>query len=229
MVTRRASPADIQNRACQLKASATQADSGSPMAPPTPRVALIEAMAVEVIFGGVTSRIRLIPTGMKPIARPCRARPASIGSRVSDMAQVAEPTSRITELTSSTRCLPNMSPRRPAIGIATAAASRVAVITQDELAAEVCSRQRQLTLDRDHQGLHQRGGQATEAEDHHGDQGLARCGDHRGLGAGSGSAGGGGRLGGHGFLRSARGGRGAARRRNACHSQQSWERLSQHC
>ena len=56
-----ASPTDIQNSACQLKSSATQADSGRPMAPPTPRVALIDAIAVLVIAGGVTSRISEMP------------------------------------------------------------------------------------------------------------------------------------------------------------------------
>ncbi len=37
------------------------------------------------------------------------------------------------------RRLPNMSPRRPATGVATAAASSVAVMTQDALDAEVSS------------------------------------------------------------------------------------------
>ena len=122
-----------------MKSWATQADSGRPMAPPTPRVALIEAIAVPVMCGGVTSRIRLMPTGMKPIARPCRVRPTSIGVSESESAQMTEPTSSTAALTESTRCLPNMSASRPATGIATAAPSRVAVITQEALAADVCS------------------------------------------------------------------------------------------
>ena len=75
-----ASPTDIQNSACQSKFSATHADRGSPIAPPTPSVALIDAIAVFVSAGGVTSRISEMPTGMKPIASPWRTRPASIGS-----------------------------------------------------------------------------------------------------------------------------------------------------
>ena len=47
-----ASPAATQNRACQSPESAIQAESGRPIAPPTPRVALIAAMAVEVSPAG---------------------------------------------------------------------------------------------------------------------------------------------------------------------------------
>ena len=93
-----ARPTDIQNSACQSKLSATQADSGRPMAPPTPRVALMDAIAVLVIAGGVTSRISEMPTGMKPMARPCSTRPVSIGSNESDNAQTREPATSSREL-----------------------------------------------------------------------------------------------------------------------------------
>ena len=86
-----ASTAESQNRACQSWSSAIHADSGRPIAPPTPRVALIAAIAVPVSRGGVISRISEMPTGMKPIARPCRARPASIGTSESDSAHTTEP------------------------------------------------------------------------------------------------------------------------------------------
>ena len=134
---RAADPAATQNRVCQSPTSTIQAESGRPIAPPTPSVALIAAMAVVAISGGVNSRMKAMPTGMKPIERPCSPRPTSIGSNVSENAQMSEPTIRISELASSTRCLPTRSATRPAIGIATAAASSVAVITQAALAAEV--------------------------------------------------------------------------------------------
>src|SRR6478735_1251054 len=131
--TSTARPVATQKSACQSPVWAIQAESGRPIAPPTPRVALIAATAVVAIAGGTTSRIRLMPTGMKPIARPCRARPATTGPRVEDRAQVREPAKRRTELPTSTRCLPKRSARRPAIGIATAAPSSVAVTTHAAL------------------------------------------------------------------------------------------------
>ena len=138
-LTSRARPADIQNSACQSKSCATQAASGSPIAPPTPSVALMAEMAVVVMCGGVISRIRLIPTGMNPAASPWNARPTSIGISESAWAQISEPTISRAAVTMSTRCLPNMSANRPAIGIDTAAASRVEVTTQPAFAGEVCS------------------------------------------------------------------------------------------
>lgn len=138
--TRIDSAADTQNSPCQFQASAIQADSGRPMAPPTPRVALIAAIAIDVIRGGVTSRIRLMPTGMKPIASPWMPRPTIIGITVELSAQVTDPTTSSRPQPISTRCLPNISPRRPAIGIETAAASRVAVMTQEAVEREVLSR-----------------------------------------------------------------------------------------
>ena len=74
--TSRPSAAETQNSRCHGWPSAIQAASGSPIAPPTPRVALIAAIAVEVMWGGVNSRSREMPTGMKPIAKPCRVRPS---------------------------------------------------------------------------------------------------------------------------------------------------------
>ncbi|CUR55789.1 hypothetical protein NOCA2300021 [metagenome] len=137
--TSAASPAATQNRACQLPACTIQAASGSPIAPPTPRVALIDAVAVAAISGGVISRISEMPTGMNPMARPCIARPTSIGASELDSAQITELTSRISELPTSTRRLPNRSASRPATGIEIAAANRVMVMTQAEFAAEVCN------------------------------------------------------------------------------------------
>ena len=135
--SRAARIADIQNRACQSKVCATQAESGRPIAPPTPSVALSDAIAVLVMCGGVTSRISAMPTGMNPMAMPCRARPASIGVSVDESAQTTEPTTRIETLATITRCLPYRSPSRPLIGIVTAAVSSVTVTTQPALATDV--------------------------------------------------------------------------------------------
>ena len=80
-----------------------------------------------------------MPTGMNPMARPWRARPASIGASELDIAQMTEPRSRSAALTTRTRCLPTRSATRPATGIATAAASRVMVTTHEAFEAEVAS------------------------------------------------------------------------------------------
>ena len=132
-----AQPAATQKSVCQSPTSTIQADRGSPIAPPTPSVALIAAIEVAAISGGVNSRMKAMPTGMKPMERPCIPRPTSIGARESEKAQISEPTIRIRELATSTRCLPTRSATRPAIGIATAAASSVAVITHAAFAADV--------------------------------------------------------------------------------------------
>ena len=129
--------AATQNNACQSPESAIQAASGRPIAPPTPRVALIVATPVEAISGGANSRMNEMPTGMKPIARPCRARPASMGASESDSAHTVEPTSSSAALAVSTRCLPTMSAIRPATGMVTAAASNVMVMTHDAFEADV--------------------------------------------------------------------------------------------
>ena len=101
-----ASPAETQNIRCQSWPSAIHAAKGRPIAPPTPSVALIAAIAVPVMCGGVNSRISEMPTGMNPIANPCRARPASTGTQGAGHRHDAEPATRRAALTTSTRCLP---------------------------------------------------------------------------------------------------------------------------
>lgn len=132
--------AAVQNMACQSAAWAMYAESGSPMAPPTPRVALMAATAVLTSCGGVTSRISAMLTGMKPIARPWRARPTSMGVRESAKPHTSEPTTSSSALTTITRGFPKRSPSRPLMGMATAAASSVIVATQPALETDVPSR-----------------------------------------------------------------------------------------
>lgn len=85
---------------------------------------------------GSTSRMMLMPSGTTAAARPWRARPAIIGMRESLSAQTTEPEISRTMLTRSMRRLPNMSPRRPTTGVATAAARRVAVTAHAVFDAE---------------------------------------------------------------------------------------------
>ena len=165
--TRAASAAATQKSVCQSQFWATNADSGSPIAPPTPSVALIAAIAVPVRCGGVISRISEMPTGMNPIASPCIARPTSIGASESLSAQTMLATSSSPALATSTRCLPKRSASRPATGIATAAASSVIVMTHAALAWLLPRSSPQLALDRDQQRLGQRRGQAAEAQHDH--------------------------------------------------------------
>jgi hypothetical protein len=82
------------------------ADSGSPIAPPTPSVALIIAMAVPTRSAGRMSRMMLMPRGMTPIAQPCRPRPTTIGRSELASAETTDPAMSTATLASSTRRLP---------------------------------------------------------------------------------------------------------------------------
>ncbi len=132
--------AAIQKSACQSACWAMNAASGSPMAPPTPRVALIRAIAEPSRSGGSSSRMMLIPSGITPIAHPWSTRPMTTGTRPADRAQTTDPITMSPRLPSSTRRLPYRSPSLPLTGLQTAAASSVDVITQDASDAEVCRR-----------------------------------------------------------------------------------------
>lgn len=128
--------AEVQNRMCQSKRSAMKAAEGRPRAPPTPSEALIRAVELVSRSAGSTSRMTLMPSGTTAAARPCRVRPTIIGTRESLSAQTTEPATSRTMLTRSMRRLPNMSPRRPTTGVATEAASSVAVTAQMVFDAE---------------------------------------------------------------------------------------------
>lgn len=138
--TARASTATTQNSTRQLVFSAIAAANGRPSAPPTPIDALMIAMDGPSSSAGTTSRSRLMPSGTTPMPRPWRPRPAIIGITEEDRAQTTEPRTSGTRETSSIRRLPYMSPSRPATGVETAAARRVAVMTQEALDAEVSKR-----------------------------------------------------------------------------------------
>lgn len=97
------------------------------------------AMAEPTRSIGSSSRMMLMPNGIAPTAAPCNERPMISGSSDEKLAQTTEPAMSASRFANSTRRLPNMSPRRPAIGVNTAPASSVEVITQDAFEAEVSS------------------------------------------------------------------------------------------
>lgn len=126
-----------QNSACQLTCWAITAAKGSPSAPPTPRDALIAPIDEPSRSGGTMSRMIDTPTAMVPRPRPCSPRPSRNGSRLVASAQTTDPSATAAMLATRTRRLPNMSPRRPAIGVATAPTSSVIVSVHDALLDEV--------------------------------------------------------------------------------------------
>lgn len=81
-----------------------------------------------------------MPSGIAPIATPCRARPTTEGSSDEDIAHSTEPMIMADRSTSRMRRLPNISPSRPLIGVHTAEARRVTVMTQEALVVDVFRR-----------------------------------------------------------------------------------------
>ena len=123
------SPAAIQNSTCQSLVSVMIALTGMPTAPPTPSVADMRAIAASTRSSCSTSRMIEIPSGTTPVTAPWRARPTITPPIPGERAAITDPTMSRPSSTSTMRRLPYMSPRRPAIGVKTAAASRVAVTT----------------------------------------------------------------------------------------------------
>ena len=103
---------------------------GRPSAPPTPRVALMRAIAVSTRFSCSTSRRIEMPSGTTPTIAPCRVRPTTTPTIPGDSAAMTEPATMTASSTSTIRRLPYMSPSRPEIGVMIAAASSVEVTTQ---------------------------------------------------------------------------------------------------
>jgi hypothetical protein len=63
-------------------------------------------------------------SGNTPPPSPCRPRPTIISPSELDSAATTEPTANSASEIASSRSLPNMSPRRPKIGVAIEATSR---------------------------------------------------------------------------------------------------------
>ena len=101
-----------------------------------------------------------MPSEITPRPMPCSTRPTIIGISVSDSADTTEPSSRQTSSAKYIRRLPNMSPRRPLIGIEIDAASRVEVSTQEASAVFGVQQLGQPRDDRGDDRLHERGDEA---------------------------------------------------------------------
>ena len=131
------SPAAAKNRTCQSAFWAISAATGRARPPPTPMEELISAIAEPSFSRGSSSRMMPMPRGIAPMAKPWSALPTIMTTRSSVNAQISEPNTMTARLASSMRRLPKRSPSRPMIGVDTAPASRVAVITQVALAGAV--------------------------------------------------------------------------------------------
>ncbi len=81
-------------------------------------------MPVATRSGGNSSRMIPKASGKTAPATPWIARPAIRTPIEWESAQTNEPTAKKISVTSSIRSLPNMSPSRPMIGVATEAVSR---------------------------------------------------------------------------------------------------------
>ena len=88
---------------------------------------------------GSSSRMMPMPSGMAPMAKPCSARPTIMVSRSLVKPQISDPTTMTARLASIIRRLPFRSPRRPMMGVETAPARSVDVMTQVALLGAVLS------------------------------------------------------------------------------------------
>ena len=126
--------------------------------------------------GGVISRISEMPTGMKPIASPCSARPASIGASESDRAQTTRADQQDHGAGHQHALLAEQ------VGQPARDRHRHRRGEQGDgddpggVGRRGVQQPGQLALDRDDQRLGQCGRQATEAEDDDGQRGVRRRG-----------------------------------------------------
>ena len=95
-----------------------------PRPPPMPRIAEVMAMPPATLWRGNSSRMMAYESGKTAPPMPWMARPAIIGPSEEESAAISEPTPSAATATMKTFFLPNMSPRRPAIGVTIDALSR---------------------------------------------------------------------------------------------------------
>ena len=112
-------------------------ESGSPSALPMPSVALMRATAETTFSRGSSSRMMLMPTGIRDAARPWKARPTSSIPKVPPTAAIKEPMTMVTMATTIMRRLPNISARRDTMGVAMALVNSVMVTSQEVFSGEV--------------------------------------------------------------------------------------------
>jgi hypothetical protein len=79
-----------------------------------------------------------IASGMTPAPKPCTTLPATMSASDPASAEISVPAASAASAITSRRFLPNMSPRRPQIGVATDALRRNAVRIQLASVVEVC-------------------------------------------------------------------------------------------
>ena len=89
-----------------------------------PKMAEIRPMPVATRSRGNSSRMMPKQSGKMPPPRPWSTRPATMPPMEVATPERALPAAKMPSETTSIRRLPNMSPRRPKSGVATAAASR---------------------------------------------------------------------------------------------------------
>ena len=96
----------------------------SPAAPPIPKVAEISPIPVATRSLGNSSLMIPKASGKTAPAAPWTARPATSRPMLCDRAAMTEPSANRQSTNTSVRSLPNMSPKRPRIGVAIEAVSR---------------------------------------------------------------------------------------------------------
>jgi hypothetical protein len=80
-----------------------------------------------------------MPRGTTPVTAPCSARPTITPTMLVESPAMTEPSIRHASSAMTMRLLPYMSPRRPAIGVMTAAVNSVAVTTHAVSSREALS------------------------------------------------------------------------------------------
>ena len=98
--------------------------STMPAAPPTASMAATTAMLEAIFSRGASSRMMPNASGRVAPPMPCSTRATIISPMVVDSAPSTEPTATTNRVATRIFFLPNMSPARPRIGVATDAASR---------------------------------------------------------------------------------------------------------
>ncbi|MCY1221330.1 hypothetical protein D9M72_333820 [compost metagenome] len=119
----------------QPRLSYSSPASGRPRALPMPSVALIRATADPIFSLGSSSRMMLMPTGIKAEENPCSARPTMSQRKLPPTAATMEPATMMARQITIIFRLPYMSALRDTIGVATALESSVAVTSQEASSA----------------------------------------------------------------------------------------------
>ena len=114
----------IQNNHCQLRCSTINPPATMPKPDPMPRIADSRPMLPATFSRGNSSRTIPNESGKMPPATPWMTRAAMSTVSECESAASSVPPARMTSVHTSTRSLPNMSPRRPRIAVPTDADRR---------------------------------------------------------------------------------------------------------